>query len=38
VTLTTSFAEYSWLNAVEIWAPGTVDFAKAEIRFNAYGV
>lgn len=38
VRLTTSAAEYSWVNPIQIWAPGTVDFAKGEIRFKAYAV
>jgi hypothetical protein len=38
VTLTTAAAEYSWVNPIQIWAPGTVDFAKSEIRFKAYAV
>jgi hypothetical protein len=38
VTLTTSAAEYSWVNPIQVWAPGTVDFAKGEIRFKAYAV
>jgi Protein of unknown function (DUF3237) len=38
VSLTTAAAEYSWLNRIQIWAPGTVDLAKREIRFKAYAV
>ena len=38
VTLTTSVAEYSWVNAIQLWAPGTVDFVKGEIRFKVYAV
>jgi hypothetical protein len=38
VTLTTSAAEYAWVNPIQIWAPGTVDFAKGEIKFKAYAV
>jgi hypothetical protein len=36
VVLTTAATEYAWLNPIQIWAPGTVDLAKREIRFNAY--
>jgi Protein of unknown function (DUF3237) len=36
VTLTTSAAEYSWVNPIQFWAPGTLDFAKGEARFKAY--
>lgn len=38
VVLTTAAAEYAWLNPIQIWAPGTVDLATREIRFNAYAV
>ncbi|MGI8824177.1 MAG: DUF3237 family protein [Chloroflexota bacterium] len=38
VTLTTSAAEYSWVNPIQVWAPGTVDFAKGEVRIKAYAV
>src|SRR3989454_5234392 len=27
ITLTTSAAEYSWVNPIQVWALGTVDFA-----------
>ncbi len=36
VTLTTSHPEYSWVNAIQVWAPGTVDLAKGEIRVKGY--
>jgi hypothetical protein len=36
VTLTTNHAEYSWLNPIQIWAPGTVDLSKGEIRVKGY--
>jgi hypothetical protein len=36
--LRTSAPKYIWLNRQLIWAPGTVDFAKREIRFRAYAV
>jgi hypothetical protein len=38
ITLTTSAAEYSLVNPTQVWAPGTVDFAKREVRFKAYAV
>lgn len=38
ITLTTSAAEYSWVNPIQIWAPGTIDFEKGEVRFKAYAV
>jgi hypothetical protein len=36
--LRTSAPKYMWLDQQLIWAPGTVDFAKREIRFRAYAV
>lgn len=36
VTLTTSHPEHSWVNTLQIWAPGTVDLAKGEIRIKGY--
>ena len=38
ITLTTFAAEYSWVNPIQVWTPGTVDFAKGEVRFKAYAV
>ncbi len=38
VTLTTAAADYAWVNPIQLWAPGTVDFATGEIRFKAYAV
>ncbi len=35
-TLTTSHPEYSWVNAIQVWAPGTVDLAKGEIQVKGY--
>jgi hypothetical protein len=32
VTLTTSHPEYAWVNAIQVWAPGTVDLARGDIR------
>lgn len=36
VTLTTNHPEYAWVNPIQVWAPGTVDMAKGEIRIKAY--
>jgi hypothetical protein len=36
VTLTTSHPEYSWVNTIQVWAPGTVDVSKGEIRVKGY--
>jgi hypothetical protein len=36
VTLTTSSADYSWVNAIQVWALGTVDLAKGEVRLTGY--
>ncbi len=36
VTLTTNHPEYSWLNPIQVWAPGTVDVSKGEIRIKGY--
>ncbi len=38
VKLTTSHPEYSWVNTLQIWAPGTVDVSKGEIRIRGYAV
>jgi hypothetical protein len=38
VTLTTSHPEYSWVNPIQVWAPGTVDVSKGEIRIKAFAV
>ena len=38
VTLTTSHPEYSWVNGLQIWAPGTADFANLEVKVSAYAV
>lgn len=35
-TLTTSVPEHSWVNSIQIWANGTVDVTKGEIRIAAY--
>ena len=36
VTLTTRHPEHAWVNTIQIWAPGTVDLAKGEIRVKGY--
>jgi hypothetical protein len=36
VTLLSNYPEYSWLNAIQVWAPGTVDVSKGEIRIKGY--
>jgi Protein of unknown function (DUF3237) len=36
VTLTSNHPEYSWLNPIQVWAPGTVDVSKGEIRIKGY--
>ena len=38
VTLTTNHPEYSWVNPIQVWAPGTVDVSKGEIRIKAYAI
>jgi hypothetical protein len=36
VTLTTNHPEYAWVNTIQVWAPGTVDVSKGEIRVKGY--
>ena len=36
VTLTTNHPEYAWVNTIQVWAPGTVDLSKGEIRIKGY--
>jgi hypothetical protein len=36
VSLTTSAADYAWVNARQIWAPGTVNLASGKIHIDAY--
>jgi hypothetical protein len=36
VTLTTNHPEYSWVNPIQVWAPGTVDLSKGAIRIKGY--
>ena len=38
VTLTSNHPEYSWVNPIQVWAPGTVDVSKGEIRIKGYAV
>jgi hypothetical protein len=37
-TMTTSHPEYSWVNTLQVWAPGTVNLATGEIRVKGYAV
>src|ERR1035437_1759653 len=34
--LSTGVIRFQRVNPIQVWAPGTVDFAKDEIRFKAY--
>ena len=36
VTLTTAEPDYAWVNALQIWARGTVDLAKGEAHITGY--
>ena len=36
VTLTTNHPEYSWVNLIQVWAPGAVDMSKGEIHVRGY--
>lgn len=36
VTLTTSHPDYVWVNPIQVWATGTVDLDKGEVRVRAY--
>jgi len=36
VKLTTSHPEHAWVNPIQIWASGTVNLAKGEIRVKGY--
>lgn len=36
VELTTAAAPYAWVNARQVWAVGTVDFAAGKIRIEGY--
>lgn len=37
-TLTTSSADYAWLNPLQVWGTGTVDRAKQVIHIKGYSV
>jgi Protein of unknown function (DUF3237) len=37
-TLTSNHPEYAWVNPLQIWAPGTVDVGKGEVRIKGYAV
>ena len=36
VALITHHAEHAWLNTTQVWAMGTADFGKGEIRVKGY--
>ena len=36
VTLFTSAKDYKWINALQVWAAGTVDFARQIIQVKGY--
>ena len=36
VTLTATSPAYSWVNPLQIWAPGTLDPSKGEVNLKAY--
>jgi hypothetical protein len=36
ITLTTSFPAYAWVNQLQVWAQGTTDLVKGEIKVKAY--
>lgn len=36
VTLFTSSKEYAWVNALQVWATGTVDLAEQVVRIKGY--
>jgi hypothetical protein len=38
VTLTSNHPEHSWVNPLQVWAPGTVDLSTGEVRIKAYAV
>lgn len=38
VRLTTNHPEYSWVNPIQVWAKGTVDVSKGEVRVKGYAV
>jgi hypothetical protein len=38
VTLTTSEPGCTWLNPIQIWATGTVEFANGQLHVTAYAI
>jgi hypothetical protein len=36
VTLLTNHPELAWINAIQLWATGTVDVSNGQVRVNAY--
>jgi hypothetical protein len=38
VTLLTNHPELSWVNAIQIWASGTVDVSNGQVRVKGYAV
>lgn len=36
VTLFTSSKRYAWVNAIQVWATGTLDFAEGVVRLRGY--
>jgi Protein of unknown function (DUF3237) len=36
VCLATAATDYGWVNARQVWGPGTVDFATGKIHIDAY--
>jgi hypothetical protein len=38
VTLLTNHTELSWVNALQIWATGTVDVSNGQVRVKGYAV
>lgn len=36
VTLTTNHPEYAWVNPIQVWAVGTADLSKGEVRLTGY--
>ena len=38
VTLHSCHPEHSWVNKLQIWAPGTVDLGQGQIRIRGYAV
>jgi hypothetical protein len=38
VTLLTNYPEFSWVNAIQIWASGTVDVSSGHVHVKAYAV